>query len=139
MLLQRVFESSFVGRRSIVKERFSKKYRHPLLDSKLTLKRLNAVSFLSMKFFIARRFCDYHMHKNRISRILSVLVFFSELITYVKSIYICLHQLRRIFFKFSWQFISNPFYALLLFSSVGILSGHLTWLRHATFSFSLSF
>ncbi|KAH8509280.1 hypothetical protein H0E87_011156 [Populus deltoides] len=38
----RVFESSFVGRRSIVKERFSKKYRHPTLDSKLTLKRLNA-------------------------------------------------------------------------------------------------
>lgn len=40
----RVFESTFVGRRSIVKERFSKKYRHPTLDSKLTLKRLNAVS-----------------------------------------------------------------------------------------------
>uniref|UniRef100_A0A6N2N5K6 non-specific serine/threonine protein kinase n=1 Tax=Salix viminalis TaxID=40686 RepID=A0A6N2N5K6_SALVM len=38
----RVFESIFVGRRSIVKERFSKKYRHPTLDSKLTLKRLNA-------------------------------------------------------------------------------------------------
>ncbi|PSS06368.1 TP53-regulating kinase [Actinidia chinensis var. chinensis] len=38
----RVFESTFVGRRSIVKERFSKKYRHPSLDSKLTLKRLNA-------------------------------------------------------------------------------------------------
>ncbi|KAK8954357.1 hypothetical protein KSP39_PZI002842 [Platanthera zijinensis] len=38
----RVFESNFVGRRSIVKERFSKKYRHPSLDSKLTLKRLNA-------------------------------------------------------------------------------------------------
>ncbi|KAG6423196.1 hypothetical protein SASPL_113584 [Salvia splendens] len=38
----RVFESNFVGRRSVVKERFSKKYRHPLLDSKLTLKRLNA-------------------------------------------------------------------------------------------------
>lgn len=38
----RVFESTFVGRRSIVKERFSKKYRHPTLDSKLTLKRLNA-------------------------------------------------------------------------------------------------
>ncbi|KAG6410240.1 hypothetical protein SASPL_128293 [Salvia splendens] len=37
----RVFESTFVGRRSVVKERFSKKYRHPLLDSKLTLKRLN--------------------------------------------------------------------------------------------------
>ncbi|CAN6439695.1 unnamed protein product [Victoria cruziana] len=38
----RVFESTFVGRRSIIKERFSKKYRHPTLDSKLTLKRLNA-------------------------------------------------------------------------------------------------
>ncbi|XP_027931383.1 EKC/KEOPS complex subunit TP53RK-like isoform X1 [Vigna unguiculata] len=38
----RVFESSFVGRKSVVKERFSKKYRHPALDSKLTLKRLNA-------------------------------------------------------------------------------------------------
>uniref|UniRef100_A0A2P2KC19 non-specific serine/threonine protein kinase n=1 Tax=Rhizophora mucronata TaxID=61149 RepID=A0A2P2KC19_RHIMU len=38
----RVFKSTFVGRRSVVKERFSKKYRHPTLDSKLTLKRLNA-------------------------------------------------------------------------------------------------
>ncbi|KAG6495290.1 hypothetical protein ZIOFF_043084 [Zingiber officinale] len=38
---QRVFKSTFVGRLSIVKERFSKKYRHPLLDSKLTVKRLN--------------------------------------------------------------------------------------------------
>ncbi|XP_074311046.1 uncharacterized protein LOC141646937 isoform X2 [Silene latifolia] len=38
----RVFESAFVGRRCIIKERFSKKYRHPTLDSKLTLKRLNA-------------------------------------------------------------------------------------------------
>lgn len=38
----RIFESQFVGRRSIVKERFSKKYRHPTLDSKITLKRLNA-------------------------------------------------------------------------------------------------
>lgn len=38
----RVFESSFVGKRSVIKERFSKKYRHPTLDSKLTLKRLNA-------------------------------------------------------------------------------------------------
>ncbi|XVF32533.1 hypothetical protein REPUB_Repub17cG0090700 [Reevesia pubescens] len=38
----RVFESVFVGKRSIIKERFSKKYRHPSLDSKLTLKRLNA-------------------------------------------------------------------------------------------------
>uniref|UniRef100_A0A1J3FES6 non-specific serine/threonine protein kinase n=1 Tax=Noccaea caerulescens TaxID=107243 RepID=A0A1J3FES6_NOCCA len=38
----RVFESTFAGRKSIVKERFSKKYRHPILDSKLTIKRLNA-------------------------------------------------------------------------------------------------
>uniref|UniRef100_A0A1D1YIU6 non-specific serine/threonine protein kinase n=1 Tax=Anthurium amnicola TaxID=1678845 RepID=A0A1D1YIU6_9ARAE len=38
----RVFVSDFLGRKSIVKERFSKKYRHPTLDSKLTLKRLNA-------------------------------------------------------------------------------------------------
>ncbi|KAK3013772.1 hypothetical protein RJ639_010131 [Escallonia herrerae] len=38
----RVFESLFAGRRSIIKERFSKKYRHPTLDAKLTLKRLNA-------------------------------------------------------------------------------------------------
>ncbi|GFP92325.1 ekc/keops complex subunit bud32 [Phtheirospermum japonicum] len=38
----RVFESTFVGRRSIVKERFSKKYRHPSLDSKITLRGLNA-------------------------------------------------------------------------------------------------
>ncbi|XVF21727.1 hypothetical protein REPUB_Repub12eG0115100 [Reevesia pubescens] len=38
----RIFESVFVGKRSIIKQRFSKKYRHPSLDSKLTLKRLNA-------------------------------------------------------------------------------------------------
>ncbi|XP_057732726.1 uncharacterized protein LOC130948032 [Arachis stenosperma] len=38
----RVFESNFVGRRSVIKERFSKKYRHPTLDTKLTLRRLNA-------------------------------------------------------------------------------------------------
>ncbi|KAL5792879.1 hypothetical protein ACOSP7_001473 [Xanthoceras sorbifolium] len=45
----RVFESTFVGRRSIVKERFSKKYRHPSLDSKITLKRLNAEARCSTK------------------------------------------------------------------------------------------
>ncbi|OEL14804.1 Pentatricopeptide repeat-containing protein [Dichanthelium oligosanthes] len=38
----RVFVSTFVGRECVIKERFSKKYRHPLLDAKLTLKRLNA-------------------------------------------------------------------------------------------------
>ncbi|CAK9211170.1 unnamed protein product [Sphagnum jensenii] len=36
----RVFESTFMGKKVVVKERFSKKYRHPVLDSKLTLKRL---------------------------------------------------------------------------------------------------
>ena len=51
VLFQRVFESNFVGRRSVVKERFSKKYRHPTLDSKLTLKRLNAVSHKFVFFF----------------------------------------------------------------------------------------
>ncbi|KAK1373055.1 Non-specific serine/threonine protein kinase [Heracleum sosnowskyi] len=38
----RVYDSHFVGKRCIVKERFSKKYRHPTLDLKLTVKRLNA-------------------------------------------------------------------------------------------------
>ncbi|KAF7802000.1 TP53-regulating kinase [Senna tora] len=41
----RVFESHFMGRRSVIKERFSKNYRHPTLDSKLTLKCLSAVRF----------------------------------------------------------------------------------------------
>ena len=36
-----------MGRTAIVKERFSKKYRHPSLDSKLTLRRLTAVSSLN--------------------------------------------------------------------------------------------
>ncbi|KAL3647850.1 hypothetical protein CASFOL_008818 [Castilleja foliolosa] len=45
----RVFESTFVGRRSIIKERFSKKYRHPSLDSKITLRRLNAEARCTVK------------------------------------------------------------------------------------------
>lgn len=36
----RVYESTFMGRKSVVKERFCKKYRHPILDSKITQKRL---------------------------------------------------------------------------------------------------
>ncbi|KAL2614037.1 hypothetical protein R1flu_025729 [Riccia fluitans] len=36
----RIYETSFMGRRAVVKERFSKKYRHPVLDVKLTSKRL---------------------------------------------------------------------------------------------------
>lgn len=60
VLFQRVFESSFVGRRSIVKERFSKKYRHPTLDSKLTNKRLNAVREI---FFPIRSFFTVFRYK----------------------------------------------------------------------------
>ncbi len=37
---QRVWETVFCGRPCIVKQRFSKKYRHPALDAKLTLTRL---------------------------------------------------------------------------------------------------
>lgn len=40
---QRVYESTFLGKKAIVKERFSKKYRHPILDVKLTQKRLAGV------------------------------------------------------------------------------------------------
>ncbi|PSC76037.1 TP53-regulating kinase isoform B [Micractinium conductrix] len=36
----RVWEGSFLGRSAIVKQRFSKKYRHPQLDAKLTVSRL---------------------------------------------------------------------------------------------------
>ncbi|MCO5614134.1 hypothetical protein L7F22_068415 [Adiantum nelumboides] len=36
----RVYESMFMGRKAIVKERFPKKYRHPILDTKITQKRL---------------------------------------------------------------------------------------------------
>ncbi|KAL7198746.1 hypothetical protein ACSBR2_021112 [Camellia fascicularis] len=46
---KRVFESTFVGRRSIVKEGFSKKYKHPSLDSKLILKCLKTRSVLTIK------------------------------------------------------------------------------------------
>ena len=41
--VQRVYESMFCGRPVIVKERFSKKYRHPILDDKLTKRRLASV------------------------------------------------------------------------------------------------
>jgi len=39
-VLQRVFRVQFLGRPTIVKQRFSKKYRHPALDAKLTSLRL---------------------------------------------------------------------------------------------------
>lgn len=40
---QRVWETTFCGRPAIVKQRFSKKYRHPTLDAKLTVTRLKQV------------------------------------------------------------------------------------------------
>ncbi|KAJ7284219.1 hypothetical protein O6H91_Y345000 [Diphasiastrum complanatum] len=43
----RVYKSSFMGREAVVKERFAKKYRHPSLDSKLTLKRFLGVCTVS--------------------------------------------------------------------------------------------
>ena len=36
----RLYTGSFLGQKSIVKERFSKKYRHPQLDERLTKERL---------------------------------------------------------------------------------------------------
>lgn len=40
---KRVYKCLWFGKPTIVKERFSKKYRHPLLDEKLTIRRLHAV------------------------------------------------------------------------------------------------
>lgn len=38
----RLYKGTFFGRKTIVKERFSKKYRHPELDERLTKERLRA-------------------------------------------------------------------------------------------------
>lgn len=43
---QRVWEATFCGRPCIIKQRFSKKYRHPALDKKLTVSRLKQVQRL---------------------------------------------------------------------------------------------
>lgn len=48
--LQRVYETMFCGKPAIVKERFSKKYRHPTLDASLTKKRLAAVCYCFHRF-----------------------------------------------------------------------------------------
>ena len=42
-VMQRVFETQFLGRPTIIKQRFSKQYRHPTLDAKLTTSRLKQV------------------------------------------------------------------------------------------------
>ena len=39
--LQRVWEGMFLDKPVVMKQRFCKQYRHPVLDSKLTLGRLN--------------------------------------------------------------------------------------------------
>lgn len=43
---QRVYEAQYLGRASIIKQRFKKKYRHPTLDAKLTKGRLAMVCTL---------------------------------------------------------------------------------------------
>lgn len=47
--VQRVYEGTFCGRAVIVKERFPKSYRHPVLDEKLTKKRLVAVGAILVR------------------------------------------------------------------------------------------
>ena len=42
--VQRVYTMTFLGRPTVVKERFKKAYRHPVLDAKLTRSRLVQVS-----------------------------------------------------------------------------------------------
>jgi TP53 regulating kinase-like protein len=39
----RIFASNFLGRPTIIKERFKKAYRHPQLDEKLTRERVASV------------------------------------------------------------------------------------------------
>eukprot|EP00959_Pyramimonas_sp_CCMP1952_P123498 2581881-Pyramimonas_sp.AAC.1 len=41
--IQRVFETRYIGKPTIIKQRFKKKYRHPTLDAKLTKQRLTSV------------------------------------------------------------------------------------------------
>ena len=53
-MLQRVFKVQFLGRPTIVKQRFSKKYRHPTLDAKLTLLRLKQASAVRAMAFCMR-------------------------------------------------------------------------------------
>ena len=45
-ILQRLWQTEFLGRQAVLKQRFNKKYRHPTLDTKLTNTRLKQVSHL---------------------------------------------------------------------------------------------
>jgi len=40
---QRIWEGVYLGRPAILKQRFSKRYRHPALDTRLTQSRLRQV------------------------------------------------------------------------------------------------
>jgi TP53 regulating kinase-like protein len=40
---QRIWEGVYLGRPAILKQRFSKRYRHPVLDTRLTQSRLRQV------------------------------------------------------------------------------------------------
>lgn len=42
--VQRIWQGVYLGRPAIVKQRFNKKYRHAILDRKLTLSRLKQAS-----------------------------------------------------------------------------------------------
>lgn len=47
--LQRVYALPFGGREAIAKERFTKAYRHPVLDEKLTQRRVGQVRFYNLE------------------------------------------------------------------------------------------
>jgi TP53 regulating kinase-like protein len=52
LAVQKIWEGVYLGRPTIVKQRFRKKYRHSTLDNKLTLSRLKQVYLLpDMKQF----------------------------------------------------------------------------------------
>ena len=57
----RLFETTFLGKPCLMKERFKKAYRHPLLDEKLTNKRLTQeviLARLHFSYFI--QYCYYY-------------------------------------------------------------------------------
>lgn len=48
LALQRLWQTEFLGRQAVLKQRFSKKYRHPTLDTKLTTTRLKQVRWVML-------------------------------------------------------------------------------------------
>ena len=55
-MLQRVYDGVFLGKPTIIKQRFSKKYRHPVLDSKLTQLRFKQVHILGANICMNPKF-----------------------------------------------------------------------------------